>query len=117
MFLRCTFTVPSVRPICSRTMPVGESFRDETEHLEALHAGAAQADGSGDRIEESAVELVEFGDYECPYCRKAHSIVKRLKQRFDHRLDFRFVVADSSIRAACGRGRGERAVASRGGGI
>jgi protein-disulfide isomerase len=90
MFLRCTFTVPSVRPICSRTMPVGETFRDETEHLEALHAGAAQADGSGDRIEEAAVELVEFGDYECPHCRKAHPIVKRLKQRFDHRLDFRF---------------------------
>jgi hypothetical protein len=59
-------------------MPVGETFRDETEHLEALHAGAAQADGSGDRIEEAAVELVEFGDYECPHCRMAHPIVKRL---------------------------------------
>jgi protein-disulfide isomerase len=36
------------------------------------------------------VELVEFGDYECPYCRKAHPIVKELKQRFADRLHFGF---------------------------
>jgi peroxiredoxin/predicted DsbA family dithiol-disulfide isomerase len=37
-----------------------------------------------------SVELLEFGDYECPYCRMAHPIVKQLKQRFGSTLDFRF---------------------------
>ena len=36
------------------------------------------------------VDLLEFGDYECPYCRQAHPIVKQLKQRFAGRLRFRF---------------------------
>ena len=36
------------------------------------------------------VDLVEFGDYECPYCREAHPIVKELKQRFANRLHFQF---------------------------
>jgi protein-disulfide isomerase len=36
------------------------------------------------------VELVEFGDYDCPYCRLAHPIVKQMKQRFADTLRFRF---------------------------
>jgi protein-disulfide isomerase len=36
------------------------------------------------------VELVEYGDYECPYCGKAFPIVKRLQQRFGDRLRFQF---------------------------
>lgn len=36
------------------------------------------------------VELVEFGDYECPYCGKAHPIVRQLRDRFADRLHFRF---------------------------
>jgi protein-disulfide isomerase len=36
------------------------------------------------------VDLVEFGDYECPYCREAHPIVKQLRLRFGNRLGFRF---------------------------
>ena len=51
-----------------------------------------QADGAtGVGSAESApVKLVEFGDYECPYCRKAHPIVKALKERFADRLLYRF---------------------------
>jgi peroxiredoxin/predicted DsbA family dithiol-disulfide isomerase len=60
--------------------------------LEALVAKAAQVDvpSSEDAGEQAPVELVEFGDYQCPYCRKAHPIVRQLRERFADRLHFRF---------------------------
>ncbi len=36
------------------------------------------------------VELVEFGDYECPYCRTAHAIVKALIAEFGDGLRYVF---------------------------
>jgi protein-disulfide isomerase len=36
------------------------------------------------------VQLVEFGDYDCPHCRKAHPIVRQLKERFAEKIHFRF---------------------------
>jgi peroxiredoxin/predicted DsbA family dithiol-disulfide isomerase len=58
--------------------------------LEEMRVGLPQADGAGYGEKPMPVKLVEFGDYECPYCRKAHPIVKLLRQRFGDRLDFRF---------------------------
>lgn len=59
--------------------------------LESLRTESDQADGAiGDADEHTPVELVEFGDYECPYCRKAYPIVKRLQERFGDRLRFQF---------------------------
>jgi protein-disulfide isomerase len=34
--------------------------------------------------------LVEFGDFECPYCALAYPILKRLKERFGDELDLQF---------------------------
>lgn len=34
--------------------------------------------------------LVEYGDYECPYCGMAYPIVKRLQKHFGDRLQFVF---------------------------
>jgi protein-disulfide isomerase len=34
--------------------------------------------------------LVEYGDYECPHCARAHPIVKRLQKHFGKRLFFVF---------------------------
>jgi protein-disulfide isomerase len=34
--------------------------------------------------------LVEYGDYECPYCGMAYPIVKRIQKHFDDRLRFVF---------------------------
>jgi protein-disulfide isomerase len=34
--------------------------------------------------------LIEYGDYQCFYCRKLHSIVRDLRQQFDHQLCFVF---------------------------
>src|ERR1700674_4560043 len=36
------------------------------------------------------VTLVEYGDYECPYCGEAYPIVKALQQRLGKRLRFVF---------------------------
>ena len=36
------------------------------------------------------VTLVEYGDYECPYCGAAYPIVKRLQERLGDRLRFVF---------------------------
>ena len=36
------------------------------------------------------VTLVEYGDYECPHCGHAHSIVKKLEAHFGKRLRFIF---------------------------
>jgi protein-disulfide isomerase len=42
----------------------------------------------GDRAAECS--LVEYGDYQCPYCGQAHPIVKRLQKHFGKRLSFVF---------------------------
>jgi protein-disulfide isomerase len=54
------------------TMPVS----DERDHLQ----GPADA----------AATLVEYGDYECPYCGAAYPIVKEIQSRLGERLRFVF---------------------------
>jgi protein-disulfide isomerase len=36
------------------------------------------------------IELVEYGDYQCPYCGEAYPIVKRIQQELGSRLKFVF---------------------------
>jgi protein-disulfide isomerase len=36
------------------------------------------------------VTMVEYGDYECPYCGQAHHVVKQLRQLLGHRMRFVF---------------------------
>lgn len=38
----------------------------------------------------AAVTLVEYGDYECPHCGRAHPIIKAVQQRLGARLRFVF---------------------------
>jgi protein-disulfide isomerase len=38
----------------------------------------------------AAFALVEYGDYECPYCGEAHPIVKAVQERLGDRLCFAF---------------------------
>lgn len=39
---------------------------------------------------EAALELVEYGDYECPYCGRAYPIIKRIQQELGEDLKFVF---------------------------
>ena len=39
---------------------------------------------------DAPVTLVEYGDYECPYCGRAYPIVKQLQERMSDRLRFVF---------------------------
>ena len=39
---------------------------------------------------DAPVELVEYGDYECPYCGLAHPIVQELERRIGHQFKFAF---------------------------
>ena len=48
----------------------------ETDHAQGPH--------------DAPVTLVEYGDYECPYCAAAHPIVKRLREMLRQRLRFVF---------------------------
>lgn len=48
----------------------------------------------------AALTLVEYGDYQCPYCRQAYPIVKALEQRFaDGGSPFRFVFRNFPLTA------------------
>jgi protein-disulfide isomerase len=60
--------------------------------LESLAASAAGVDAvpDVDVPEAEPVELVEYGDYECPYCRKAYTIVRQIQERFGGRLHVQF---------------------------
>ena len=40
--------------------------------------------------DDAPLTLVEYGDYECPYCRAAHPIVQALRGRLGDRLRFAF---------------------------
>jgi protein-disulfide isomerase len=49
--------------------------------------------GDGDHIHgdvNAKIILVEYGDYECPHCRAAHPVVKRVERHFGKRLAFVF---------------------------
>ncbi len=39
---------------------------------------------------DAALTLLEYGDYECPHCGRAHPIVKRVQKHFGRRLRFVF---------------------------
>ena len=39
---------------------------------------------------DAAVTLVEYGDFECPYCGEAHAIVSQIEKQFSGRLKFVF---------------------------
>jgi protein-disulfide isomerase len=54
---------------------------------------AVPVDPARDHVQgpaDAAVTLVEYGDYECPYCGAAYPIVKEVQQRMGDRLQFVF---------------------------
>ncbi|GJG89049.1 hypothetical protein tb265_42300 [Gemmatimonadetes bacterium T265] len=55
-------------------------------HLTVPVSAADHAQGPAD----APVTLVEYGDYECPYCGQAYPVVKALQRRLGDRLRFVF---------------------------
>ena len=41
-------------------------------------------------LPDAGIVLVEYGDYECPYCGAAYLVVKELQKRLRHKLSFAF---------------------------
>ena len=40
--------------------------------------------------ESASIEIVEFGDYECPYCGDAYPVVKEIQETFGDQIKFAF---------------------------
>ncbi len=60
-----------------------------SEHVPKLKLPVGERDhiqGSPD----AKVTLVEFGDYQCPYCGEAYGIVKRVQEKYKENLRFVF---------------------------
>jgi protein-disulfide isomerase len=57
-----------------------------TGHLKPPVGPDDHVEGSAD----AAVTLLEYGDYQCPYCGEAYPIVKALQKRFGKKLRFVF---------------------------
>ncbi|HUK22219.1 MAG TPA: thioredoxin domain-containing protein [Gemmatimonadales bacterium] len=56
----------------------------ETHALVDPVSGSDHTDGLAD----AAITLVEYGDFECPFCREAYPIVKEVRRRLGSRLRF-----------------------------
>ena len=59
---------------------------EETAHLSMPVSERDHGEGTP----AAPVTLVEYGDYECPYCGQAYPIVKAIQQRLGNRLRFVF---------------------------
>jgi NhaA family Na+:H+ antiporter len=60
--------------------------QDVTDHLALPVSARDHALGSAD----AAVTLVEYGDFECPFCARSYPAVKALRRRFGEQLRFVF---------------------------
>ena len=59
---------------------------DSLPHLDPPASTRDHSAGS----EDAPVTLVEYGDFECPYCGRAYPIVKKIQERLGDRLRFIF---------------------------
>src|SRR3984957_1808460 len=62
---------------------------NEEEHMSTLKIPVT-AEDHAQGAEHAEVTLVEYGDYECPHCGRAYSIVKRVQKHFGKGLRFVF---------------------------
>src|SRR5437868_3160920 len=59
----------------------------------AAHANPFRPATGRDHIQgpiDAPIQLVEYGDYQCPYCGEADSIVKAIQERLSERLCYAF---------------------------
>ena len=61
--------------------------------MSKTHGGLTPAVGPNDHAQgraDAPVTLVEYGDYECPYCGMAYPVVKQVQRRLGDKLRFVF---------------------------
>ena len=61
-------------------------MQDDDSELEAPVTAEDHSEGSA----QAPVTLVEYGDYQCPYCAQAYSVVRALVERYGDDLRFVF---------------------------
>jgi protein-disulfide isomerase len=69
------------------------SLRDQAGVLVSLAAPTADVAIDGAPIQgvrEAPVKIIEFADYECPYCQQVHPLLKKLEQEFDGKIAIAF---------------------------
>jgi protein-disulfide isomerase len=70
-----------------------KDLRNQYSVLITLSPPSAQVSLDGAQVQgprNSAVTLIEFADYECPYCQQIHTELKKLQQQFDGKMVFAF---------------------------
>lgn len=60
--------------------------KDEAKAPDAQYVSSEHVQGEGT----SGVELVEFGDFECPACASYYPLIKQVKDHFGDKIAFRF---------------------------
>jgi protein-disulfide isomerase len=56
----------------------------------SANSGSAKPTSHIEGLGQSGVTLVEYGDYECPFCEEYSSIVKQVQQEFNSQIFFQF---------------------------
>jgi protein-disulfide isomerase len=68
-------------------------LREQAGVLVSLAAPTADVPINGAPIQglrEAPVTIIEFADYECPYCQQIHPLLKKLEQEFDGKIALAF---------------------------
>jgi len=65
---------------------LNSTIRKMPGQLDPPLSGADHVEGP----EDAPLELVMYGDFQCPYCAAAQSMVRRVRERLDGRLRFAF---------------------------
>jgi len=87
-----------------------------TVKLQTLRLDEAANNHPSTGAENATVKLIEFSDYQCPYCRIAEATVKQLRQRYHDKVKFVFVdfplgfhdrAMDAARAAACAGDQGK----------
>lgn len=92
--IRWSYLAPiAVNPGADGILRALQALDRETTTYDGERARLTSAVGAHDHAEgpkNAAVTLIEYGDYECPSCARAHTIVKELQEQLGSRLRFVF---------------------------
>ena len=67
-------------------------LRDRAQVEFVLEQARVEVAGSGPSVglEEAPITIVEFSDYQCPYCKRAETVVSEVRRRYPDRVRFEY---------------------------